>query len=173
MSKYFEIVIFTASIKEYAKLGNYKYNKEDNEILDSKGKAIPRLIEQGKDVSKLIPVKKLEQMLGSAENIKEQLQILQYFKDITPQVKSLNKLMNATQADVNGTGGSIAASMVMLDQLRVSLEDPNLVGVEGKVKGTAIETYTENAPKLFVDSMDTVLFAITGAGGDGVQCLCG
>ena len=40
----------------------------------------------------------------------------------------------------------------MLDQLQISQDDKNLFGLEGKIKDTAIKTYTDNAPKLFIDS---------------------
>jgi hypothetical protein len=150
-------------LKKYAELGGYKYNKKDNEIITPEGKVLSSLIDS-KDVTKSLPVSKLYDMLGDGYgNIRDQLKILQYFRDITPHAKALNNQINAMQADVQGTGGSIAASMIMLEQLKNSKTDEYLHGIEGKIEGTAVKTYSENAPKLFIDSMEGIFLESSNA----------
>ena len=51
----------------------------------------------------------------------------------------------------------------MLDQLQISQDDKNLFGLEGKIKDTAIEAYTDNAPKLFIDSTQGIFLESSNA----------
>ena len=150
-------------LTKYAKIGGYKYNKEDNELISTEGKTLNKLIDS-REVTRVIPASKLYEMIGQGVSFpKEQLQILQYFKDISGRAKSLNNQMAAMSADVSGTGGSIAASLITLDRMNNAMNDENLYGIEGKMKGTAIEAYTENAPKLFINSTEKMFLESSNA----------
>ena len=138
-------------IKKWAKRGGFLIDKDTGEILTKNGTVVKSLN------PRKIGVKELENMFKGPESqddyYKRQLQILQYFREITPQTKALNRSVDANQADVKGTGGSIAASQNMLDLVDLVKNDELLVGIEGRFKNTSIGAYIENGPKLFIDIM--------------------